>query len=120
MDDTVFQAQRAADILDRLRWWSNPNRSAFQPCALGNAAQSVAQLLAAEAAAVGAAITLGLSDDAVCILGNPVGLEQVVFNLVRNTLDADDAARVVINIRRTSEKAILEVADAGPGVPDDL
>ena len=50
LDDTVSQAQRAADILDRLRRWSKPNRADVKACSLNEAAQNVQRLLAREAA----------------------------------------------------------------------
>ena len=37
LDDTVSQAQRASDILDRLRRWSKPNRAPIKSCALNDA-----------------------------------------------------------------------------------
>jgi C4-dicarboxylate-specific signal transduction histidine kinase len=120
LDDTVSQAQRAADILDRLRRWSKPNRAQAKAYALNNAAQSVAQLLALEAKTLGADILLDLSDDPVCIEADPVELEQVVFNLVRNALDASEAARVTIRVRDDGATAVLDVSDTGPGIPADL
>lgn len=120
LDDTVSQAQRAADILDRLRRWSKPNRTPPKACSLNKTAQSVSDLLALEAKTVGAIITLELPDYAVCIDADPVELEQVVFNLVRNALDACDEARVTIEVREEDGTAVLEVRDTGPGIPADL
>jgi signal transduction histidine kinase len=120
LDDTVSQAQRAADILDRLRRWSKPNRTETKACSLNEAAESVARLLALEARTSGAIVTLELSHDPVAIKASPVELEQVVFNLVRNALDASDAAQVVVRTRISDGKALLEVSDNGPGIPDAL
>lgn len=120
LDDTVSQAQRAADILDRLRRWSKPNRAPSTPCALHDAAQSVQRLLALEAKIRGAEITLSLYDDPLFIDADPVELEQVVFNLVRNALDAADGARVTIRTDVDGSMAILDVTDNGPGVPNDI
>ncbi len=120
LDDTVSQAQRAADILDRLRRWSKPNRAPSKPCALHDAAQSVQRLLALEAKTKGATVTLSLYDEPLFIDADPVELEQVVFNLVRNALDASDAARVTIRTDVDGRMAILDVTDNGPGVPDDI
>lgn len=120
LDDTVSQAQRAANILDRLRRWSKPNRAPSTTSSLNKTAQSVAQLLALEAKTLGATLTLELPDDPVCIAADPVELEQVVFNLVRNALDASDQARVMIKVGKDDGEAILEVSDSGPGIPADL
>lgn len=120
LDDTVAQAQRAADILDRLRRWSKPNRAEVKACSLNEAAQSVARLLTLEAKTSGAVITLASQEAAIFIEADPVELEQVVFNLVRNALDAVQGAKVKIKTRLSGDRAILEVSDNGPGVSEEL
>lgn len=120
LDDTVSQAQRAANILDRLRRWSKPNRAPSEACSVHEAAQSVQNLLAVEAKTKGAAITLSLHDEPLFIDADPVELEQVVFNLVRNSLDATEEAQVTISTHVDGASVILDVSDDGPGVPDHL
>lgn len=120
LDDTVAQAQRAADILERLRRWSKPNRAPLKPCALHEAAQSVQRLLALEAKSRGATIVLSLQEASHLVDANPVELEQIIFNLVRNALDASEGAWVTIRTGVDNGLAILDVTDTGPGVPDHL
>lgn len=120
LDDTVSQAQRAADILDRLRRWSKPNRAPSKPFALNDAAQSVQRLLALEAKSRGAEFIMLLDADPLFVDADPVELEQVVFNLVRNALDASDCAQVTIRTDIDGRLAILDVIDDGPGAPDDI
>jgi signal transduction histidine kinase len=120
LDDTVLQAQRAADILDRLRRWSKPNRAEARPCSLNEAARNVEQFLAREASEKGARVTLTLADDPVTINADPVALEQIIFNLMRNALEASDAANVTVTTRLQGGLATLEVRDSGPGVPEAL
>lgn len=120
LDDTVSQAQRASDILNRLRSWSRPNRTPLTACSLNDAVRSVVRLLASEVRAAGAKVTLALSDAPAVIEADPVELEQVIFNLVRNALDASDAAQVTVRTSVAGDTAVLEVADKGPGVPADL
>ncbi|SFE52543.1 His Kinase A (phospho-acceptor) domain-containing protein [Sulfitobacter brevis] len=120
LDDTVSQAQRAANILDRLRRWSKPNRAPSEVCSVHEAAQSVQNLLALEAKTKGATIRLSLHDNPLFIDADPVELEQVVFNLVLNALEASDRAKVTISTRVDGPSAVLDVSDTGPGVPDHL
>lgn len=120
LDDTIAQAQRAADILDRLRRWSKPNRAPSKPCALHDAAESVKRLLALEAKSCDATITLSLQEAPLFIDADPVELEQVVFNLVRNALDASQGAQITIRTAVNGGLAILDVTDTGPGVPDEI
>lgn len=120
LDDTVSQAQRAADILDRLRRWSKPNRADIKACSLNEAAQNVQRLLVREAADKGANVRLVLADDPVTITADPVALEQIIFNLIRNSLEASNRARVTVSTHMHDGLAILEVCDTGPGVPEAL
>jgi signal transduction histidine kinase len=120
LDDTVSQAQRASDILDRLRRWSKPNRAPATACPLNEAARSVERLLARAATTARSSVTLALSTAPILVNADPVELEQVVFNLVRNALDASDGARITIRTKADGAVAILEVSDTGPGVPDDI
>jgi signal transduction histidine kinase len=120
LDDTVSQAQRAADILDRLRRWSKPNRAPIRACALNDAVHGVERLLALESKALGATVNLSLSDAPIFIDADPVELEQVIFNLVRNAFEASDAAQVTVRTCVANGTAVLEIVDNGPGVPSDL
>jgi signal transduction histidine kinase len=120
LEDTVSQAQRAANILDRLRRWSKPNRAPSGACSVHEAAQSVQNLLSLEAKSKGAAITLFLHGDPLFVDADPVELEQVVFNLVRNALDASDAVQVTIRTHVDDHSVLLDVSDTGPGVPEYL
>ncbi len=120
LNDTVAQAQRAADILERLRRWSKPNRAQSKPCALHEAARSVQRLLALEAKSRDATIVLSLHEAPLLVDADPVELEQIIFNLVRNALDASDGAKVTIRTAADAGLAILDVTDNGPGVPEQI
>lgn len=114
------QAQRASDILDRLRRWSKPNRAPAKACALNDAVRSVDRLLAPEAKATGATVILAMSDTPIYIDADPVELEQVIFSLVRNALDASEAAQVTIRTSVSDGLAVSEVSDDGPGGRADI
>ncbi len=120
LDETVSQAQRAANILDRLRRWSKPNRRPSKACSVHDAVRNVQNLLATEVKAKGALMVLSLHDEPLFINADPVELEQVVFNLVRNALDASDAARIEISTYIEDHRIVLDVADNGPGIRDDI
>ena len=125
LHDTVEQARRASGILDRLRCWSRPERDASVATALNAAAESVKALALPEARRNG--VTLDLHLDALnpTVKANAVELEQVVFNLVRNAIEAriHSAAaerRIAIVTGVVGDRAILEVADSGPGIAADI
>lgn len=124
LDDTISQARRAADILDRLRNWSRPQRRLDGPVDLRHAIRSVLALLDGEAARRGVALQPALPDAPVSVLADPVELEQVLFNLVRNALEALSARPeprlVTLELVAGASEARLDIADNGPGIPADL
>lgn len=55
------------------------------------------------------------------ILATPGRLDQVLLNLVRNALQASPtAARIRLRTRAENNAGVIEVADRGPGIPDDV
>lgn len=58
--------------------------------------------------------------DGVMVRADPLLIERVVDNLVGNALKYTPAPEPIeVNVRRTSDSAVLEVADRGPGVPPE-
>ncbi len=124
LDDTVTQARRASAILERFRNWSRPERAPASAFDLRETLENVRALLAPEAAARGVRLAIEAPGAPVAVVADPVEMEQVVFNLARNAIEAAggiaDAALVRVALRREAGRVVLEVADNGPGVPEAL
>ncbi len=62
-----------------------------------------------------------LEEEAVPVVADPVGLRRLLLNLVINARDAveESGGRVTIRVEHTAGRAVLEVADDGPGIPTD-
>jgi C4-dicarboxylate-specific signal transduction histidine kinase len=76
-------------------------------------------LLAAEAAKRGVGLRFAPLHPPVTIRGDQIELEQIVFNLVRNAIEAaskEAAGDVSVLARRAEDDIMVEVADNGPGV----
>ncbi|HVY03410.1 MAG TPA: ATP-binding protein [Caulobacterales bacterium] len=54
----------------------------------------------------------------VVVQGDPVRLKRVIANLVTNAIKFGGAAEV--SVSREAGQALVEVADRGPGIPEDL
>ena len=65
-------------------------------------------------------IQLNLGKTEVMVLGDPIRLEQVLINLIRNSLDAvkDEEKPVIVITLLIQENAILRISDNGNGIED--
>ncbi|MGE4370767.1 MAG: sensor histidine kinase [Burkholderiaceae bacterium] len=124
LGETVTQAQRAAALLERLRNWSRPQGPRPGVMDLRVALANVNVLLSREAAAGNVRVEFRLPGAPVLIRADPVEMEQVAFNLVRNAIEATTGAatdpRVIVKLHREGNLALLDIMDNGPGVPDTV
>jgi C4-dicarboxylate-specific signal transduction histidine kinase len=68
-------------------------------------------------------LSVDLPGEPLIVKADPVELEQVVFNLVRNALDAVSTAyapQVNVLLMTDHNNAIIEVSDNGPGVDETI
>ena len=117
------QAKRASAILERLRDWTLPAKDAGRICELDAALQNVQLLLQPEAARRGVALRFANVSPTVGIRGDQVELEQIVFNLVRNALEAasgQPGGAVSVDVGQAGDDVLVDVSDTGPGVAPDL
>ncbi len=57
----------------------------------------------------------------VCVEGNPTQLQQVLVNIILNSIEAMDAGgQLMIRLEKTSTEAIIKIADTGPGIPPEV
>ncbi|UXT21909.1 GHKL domain-containing protein [Agrobacterium tumefaciens] len=124
LDDMIDQARCAANMLDRFRNWSLPHRQPVAAHDLRAALRNVDALLAGEAARHEASIDIEMPDAPLLVRVDPVEIEQVMFNLLRNALDALTAIEgrraITARLSQSGDFALLEVADNGPGVAPGL
>lgn len=123
LEDTVTQAKRASAILERFRNWSRPQATPASAFDLRGALTNVQTLLGQEAAARGIGLGVRLPEKPVVVVADPVEMEQVAFNLVRNAMEALETghggtAQVTMSLKDDGARAVFEVSDNGPGVAE--
>jgi two-component system, LuxR family, sensor kinase FixL len=96
------------------------------PLEVGQVLRDVAALLRADAAARHVNLVLEVPDALPAVRGDRVQLQQVLLNLVLNSMDAlegiaGDASRTVVVAagRGAAQDVEISVADTGPGIPAD-
>jgi two-component system sensor kinase FixL len=118
----VQQAQRAGNVLDRLREFvlgGEYQRALIEISPLIDAATS---LMRTEAMQQEVEIEERIDPDLPVVLADRIQIEQVLLNLLRNAMDAIEAANperrlIVIEAHRKGDHAVgISVADSGPGV----
>jgi two-component system sensor kinase FixL len=121
----TVQTSRAADILRRLRALARNQRAAHAPAGINALVIELQELLQTDALVHGVQLTLDLAADLPEVLVDPGQIQQVILNLVRNSLDAlagrtTGGARITIRTLLTPEGEVqLSVIDNGPGVPGE-
>jgi signal transduction histidine kinase len=118
LEEIVAQTRRGAAILDRLRQWVRFDVRPDEVVAINEAIANVALLVAKDFEARGVVLSIFSSAPAPTVRGDSIQFEQVLFNLVRNALEAvpSGTGRVTVTAHASGNRAIVEVADNGPGV----
>jgi PAS domain S-box-containing protein len=119
---TIRDANRAAEVIARLRRLFKRGVSVVEPVDLNDAAREVISLLSNDMQRGGISIDVELSVALPLVAGDRVQLQQVIMNLLRNSIDAmADVSRGSRNIAvRTSpvgaKEVHLTVEDTGAGL----
>jgi signal transduction histidine kinase len=120
--DTTLRAGR---ILDRVRRFVTRQGPSREPFDANQAVRDAVEILGDEAARRGAAVTLDLAPELPSLSGDPVQIQQVLVNLVRNSLEALAQSQapnpeVVIWTRPAADGGVeLGVSDNGEGIPPE-
>jgi two-component system sensor histidine kinase DctS len=121
LEDISAQATRAGEIVSRIRGFVRQRSGQLEPCTLAEVIASVQALIEPERRSRKARLELKLAPGLPPLRADRVLLEQVLLNLVLNSLQAAQhmgAARRVVQIeaRRDGEMLLVRVADRGPGI----
>jgi len=121
LKNNIAQSKRAADIIVRLREWTRSTPPVSAPQEVNRCIENVIFLLGPDCRRQGIDVTVQTDPSEPEVLGDSVEIEQVLFNLVRNALEAlEQASKEVKTIHVSSltsdQQVILAVTDNGPGI----
>jgi signal transduction histidine kinase len=116
--------QRAGEVIRRLRGFLKRTPFETRDVDLNEIMNEAFKFLSVQASARNVALYLQTAPGALRIKGDPIQLQQVVLNLVVNSMDAMAAipyGRTVIGRTQLNGGSTVEISisDSGPGVPPD-
>ena len=124
--EVVQQAERAGDVLDRLREFVRGGEFRRALTEIKPLIDAVVSLTRTEAMQQEVEIEAKVDPGLPVVLADQVQIEQVLLNLLRNAMDAMEAANsksrsIIVEAWRNSKHAIeISVADSGPGVAAEV
>ena len=115
------QALRAGEILRRLRDFSRKGEVAPVPCDLPRVIEDALRRAEVEARRHDAHIEVQVAPRLPAVVADPIQLQQVILNLVRNGLEAMDGMpaaerRLHVSAARSGNAVQVTVSDRGAGV----
>lgn len=122
----AVQAQRAADILKRIRGLIAKHEPMRATVDLASVLAGAVNMVKDEAVKNNIAIVSRLSADLPMVRADRVEIEQVVLNLMRNAIEAMSDPQIARRCLTISDRLIefrkieISVADTGRGVPPEL
>lgn len=118
----VRNAKRAADIINRIRSISRKGESKRQLVDVNEVIQEIVVLLRNEAHRYSVSIRTDLGANLPKVMADPVQVQQVMMNLIMNSIDAmkeiDDMRELAIGSQTTEgQQLLISVSDTGVGLP---
>jgi signal transduction histidine kinase len=119
---TLRDGTRASDVLVRLRALFSDQDLARQSVDLNEATRAVLAQSLLDFQRAGVVVQPDFADELPCITGDPIQLQQVISNLLRNAADAmlgiDDRPRLLVirTERQGADRVVVTVRDTGIGI----
>lgn len=113
---------RMGAIIGQLKGFARKSAGNLSQVDVSAAIRASAALLAGEFARNEVQLHLQIPDS-LFVLGDHVRIEQVLINLLRNALDAVEAAslkQVEVVLEQNAETVLIRIIDTGPGLPEHV
>jgi len=124
--DILSDDLRAGNIIDRMRTMLRRSELNIESLAVGDLLSDVASLVRPDATARRMRVVLEVADDLPPVMGDSVHLQQVLLNLISNSMDAIEEAghkarHIAVSAIRAGARIVeIAVSDSGPGIPHAL
>jgi two-component system NtrC family sensor kinase len=123
VDRSKKQVQRCASITKKMLQFGRERESTLELTDIAPRLAEITNLLHRHASVRNVEISLDIGKDLPPVMIDPLELEQVLVNLINNSIDAigEGGGFIQIRARRDRDQVHLEVEDNGVGIhPDDM
>jgi two-component system sensor kinase FixL len=126
LGELAQQAERAGDVLGRLREFVRGGEFRRALTEIEPLIEAAVSLISMEAMQQEVEIKVRVDPGVPVVVADRIQIEQVLVNLLRNAMDAMDAANtehrsIVVKACRNDSSAVeISVVDSGPGVADEV
>lgn len=111
---------RIERLLADFLWFARPVAASAMPGRLSTPVEAVARMVSAEALARGITLATEFDPAAAPVAVDEDAVRQVVFNMVRNAIEAvTPGGRIVLRVRAGAGTTELDVEDDGAGISGD-
>lgn len=117
--------ERISDLVQGILYASRERKPEYKECDPGEILSDVCDLYEAKAKAGGVALTRRFDREMRHCLLDPVGIHTALANLLSNAVEAcragsDDTRHITVAGRVEGERLIMQVADDGTGMPEEV
>jgi two-component system, LuxR family, sensor kinase FixL len=124
MDKAVSQASRAGEIIHRMRQFIQKGETERQLESINRLIEEASALALVGAKENGVLVRMELSPDLPPVLVDRIQIQQVVLNLIRNSIEALSGAErreLIIRTSAANDRMVeVDVADTGPGLDEKV
>jgi signal transduction histidine kinase len=124
LEKIAAQSARASTIIQRIRRFARQGKTHRTAVRVYDLLDEVTDFLNLEARRQAIRITCDAAQDLPTVLADPLQIQQVILNLVRNAVDAMAASAgsgsIALSARSDRETVEIAVQDTGPGLAPEL
>jgi len=133
LERIAVNAELAGNIIQRIRGFIRKNEAVHSSIDLKILINDVSDLLSTELRHGDIKLSLALDEDLPLVSGDPIQIQQVLVNLIRNAIEAinehNAQAREITIVAKTKQHktspkdtttVVVEVIDSGPGISEDV
>lgn len=117
------EAERAGNIIQRMRHFVEKREPDRRSVALAPLIDDTLELTSVGTNSEGIATSVHLPEKLPSIEADPVQVQQILVNLLRNAFEAVRGStnpKVVIRAAHSSESVTISIEDSGPGIPQEV